>query len=86
MKALLFLLATGTAAFAQTPLVLRQPAPQVAVVSPLTSPTAQSNQQLLNQINSTISQRTFQHQVLTLQQPAQPVVITASPGPIRVGK
>jgi hypothetical protein len=73
MKALLAFLALAVAAQAQTPLVIYQPAPVANVVSPLTNPTAQSNQALLNQINSTMSQRFFEHQVLTLQ---------TSPGPL----
>jgi uncharacterized membrane protein YgcG len=69
MKAALAFLALTACLHAQSPVVISQPTPQATVVSPLTTSTAQTNQALLNQINSTISQRAFQHQVLTLPQP-----------------
>ncbi len=71
-------------AYAQPAVVIYQPAPQATVVSPLTNSTAQSNQALLNQINNTISQRYFEHQVLTLTQPAtQPLFFNDMPRVIR---
>ena len=79
MKALLAFLTLTAAVHAQSPVVIYQPAPQATVVSPLTSPTAQSNQALLGQINSTIGQRYFEHQVLTLIPPTASPVLTTTP-------
>lgn len=69
MKARLLLvpLAMFSTLMAGTPVVLVQPRPQLNLVSPLTTTTAQSNQQLLNQVNSTLSQRQFEHQLTTVQ-------------------
>ena len=81
MKAssVLFLLLAATAfGYAQTPLILSPPVNSPTVVSPLTNPTSQANQALLSQINSTISQRYFEHQVLTLIPPAAPTVFTTT--------
>ena len=77
MRASLLILALVTSAVsarAQTPVVIYPPASSVNVVSPLTNSTSQANQALLNQINATISQRRFEHQVLTLQ--TTPVIRT----------
>jgi hypothetical protein len=85
MKAPLAFLALAASALAQSPVVIYQPAQPMTVVSPLTNSTAQSGQALLSQINNTINQRVFEHQVLTLsaqqqQQPAfqvtRPIVIS----------
>jgi hypothetical protein len=74
MKAILASLALAATAHAQSNALIQQPPRQApAVFSPLTPATTQSNQALLSQINSTISQRYFEHQVLTLQN---------SPGPL----
>jgi hypothetical protein len=73
------LLATASFAGAQNRVIVYPSAPQ-SVVSPLTTPTAAANQALLNQINSTIQQRVFQHQVLTLSnQPQLPAVQVTRP-------
>jgi len=48
-------------------IVIQAPVQTTPVFSPLTNATAQSNQALLDQINSTISQRAFQNQMLNLQ-------------------
>lgn len=85
MKAFLALLAFAAAGQSQTTALIDQPPRSTMVLSPLTTPTAQSNQQLLGQINGTISQRAFQHRVLTLAVPAaslpfasdRPVIIRA---------
>jgi hypothetical protein len=70
---LLALLATACVTFAQTPVVIYQPQAPATVVSPLTNSTAQSGQALLSQINNTINQRVFEHQVLTIaNQPVAP--------------
>jgi hypothetical protein len=77
MKALPVALVLVAAAAQAQPLVLPpRPSP---VVSPLTNSTSQSGQALLDQIQGTIRQRMFEHQVLTLQMaPAQsaPVIVT----------
>ena len=83
MKALLAFFTLTAAVHAQSPVVIYQPAPQATVVSPLTSPTSQSNQALLSQINSTIGQRYFEHQVLTLVPPTAPAVFTTATPTIR---
>jgi len=85
MKAPLAFLALAALAHAQSPALIYQPAQSPTVVSPLTNSTAQSNQALLSQINNTISQRYFEHQVLTINSPAnssnfqidRPIVIPA---------
>lgn len=59
---------------AQTPFLIQQPAPSTPVISPLTSSSAASGQALLSQISSTLTQRSFEHQALTLQ--AAPAVET----------
>jgi len=51
--------------YAAPPVIIYRPAPSVTVVSPLTTPVASSNQALLNQVSSTITQRQIQHQILT---------------------
>ncbi len=73
----ILLLASSSGAPAQSTPALVRPASVTTVLSPLTSPTAPSSQILLNQIATTISQRRFAHQVLTL--PPAPVVILGSP-------
>jgi len=80
MKALLASLALVAVAQAQTPVVLYQPTQPANVVSPLTNPTAANGQALLSQINNTIQQGVFEHQILTLQNsPAASSVNLATP-------
>ncbi len=84
MKALLAFFALTAALHAQSPIVIYPPVSQATVISPLTNAPAQSNQALLNQISNTISRRYFEHQALTLTQPAaQPVFSTNLPRVIR---
>lgn len=59
-------LAVGTA-WAHPPVVIVQPAPRPAVVSPLTNSTSSSNQAVMNQITGTLNQRRFEHQLSTTQ-------------------
>lgn len=64
-------------AAANPPLIIVQkPAPST-VVSPLTSQPSQANQQLLNQVQSTLTQRQTTHQLSTIQAAlrSQPVSI-----------
>jgi hypothetical protein len=61
--ACLFASALATAAAQQV--IIYQPQPPVTVVSPLTTAPVAANQNLLNQINGTLTQRRFQHDVLT---------------------
>jgi hypothetical protein len=84
MKSLLALLAMAASANAQSPVVIYQQPSQAAIVSPLTSSTAQSNQALLGQIHQTISQRYFEHQILTLSPPsAPPILFNSTPRVIK---
>jgi len=84
LLALLAPLALAVTAHAQSSAVLYSPATQTTVVSPLTSTTPQANQALLNQINNTISERTFEHQVLTMpSQPATPTLFYTTPRVVR---
>ncbi len=79
MKALaLFPLGALGLLSAAPPVVIYQPAPAFTVVSPLTSPTAQSGQTLLNQINGTLAQRQFEHQALTVSLLPQSPVFPAA--------
>jgi hypothetical protein len=65
MRVLALLLLAAAPLSAQPPVLIYRPAPSVAVVSPLTTSTAASNQTLLNQINNSLVQRRLQHEIAT---------------------
>lgn len=58
---------TSGSAIANPPIVVVQKPSPSTVVSPLTPPSSQSGQQLLNQVQSTLNQRRMNHQLSTIQ-------------------
>ena len=65
MRTALLTLLAGANVWAGPVVVISRPAPTATVVSPLTPPNAQAGQSLLNQINNTLAQRRFRHEIVT---------------------